>query len=117
MTQSVQMDFYLRHSIQTGYVPLDLLSNGYWVYLSLSHSFLQHPLQTKPESCNPQHNNVHMSEMTDWTTGRMRFDPRQRRKNLSSSLCVQTGPGTLSLLSNGYRGSLHRDYSAAGARR
>jgi hypothetical protein len=28
---------------------------------------------------------------TYWTTGRSRFDPRQRRKNFSSSLCVQTG--------------------------
>jgi hypothetical protein len=28
---------------------------------------------------------------TEWTTGRLRFDPRQRRKDFSSSLCVQTG--------------------------
>jgi hypothetical protein len=28
---------------------------------------------------------------TDWTTGRSGFDPRQRRKDFSSSLCVQTG--------------------------
>jgi hypothetical protein len=28
-----------------------------------------------------------------WTTGRSRFDPRQRRKDSSSSLCVQTGSG------------------------
>jgi hypothetical protein len=27
---------------------------------------------------------------TDWTTGRVRFDPRQRQ-DFSSSLCVQTG--------------------------
>jgi hypothetical protein len=31
---------------------------------------------------------------TGWTTGRSRFDPRQRRKNLSSRLCVQTGSAT-----------------------
>jgi hypothetical protein len=30
---------------------------------------------------------------TGWTTGRSRFDPRQRRKDFSSSLCVQTGSG------------------------
>jgi hypothetical protein len=30
---------------------------------------------------------------TDWTTGLSRFDPRQRRKDFSSSLCVQTGFG------------------------
>jgi hypothetical protein len=30
---------------------------------------------------------------TDWTTGRSRFDPRQRRKDFSSSLCVQTRSG------------------------
>jgi hypothetical protein len=30
---------------------------------------------------------------TDWTTGRSRFDPRQSRKDFSSSLCVQTGSG------------------------
>jgi hypothetical protein len=30
---------------------------------------------------------------TGWTTGRWRFDPRQRRKNFSSNLCVQTGYG------------------------
>jgi hypothetical protein len=29
----------------------------------------------------------------DWTTGRSRFDPRQRRKDFSSILCVQTGSG------------------------
>jgi hypothetical protein len=34
-----------------------------------------------------------MCLITDWTTGRLRFDPRQRRKDLSSSLCVQTGSG------------------------
>jgi hypothetical protein len=28
---------------------------------------------------------------TDWTTGRSRFDPRQRRKDFSSSFCVHTG--------------------------
>jgi hypothetical protein len=28
-----------------------------------------------------------------WTTGRSRFDPRQGRKDFSSSLCVQTGSG------------------------
>jgi hypothetical protein len=28
---------------------------------------------------------------TGWTTGRSGFDPRQRRKDFSSSLCVQTG--------------------------
>jgi hypothetical protein len=28
-----------------------------------------------------------------WTTGPSRFDPRQRRKGFSSSLCVQTGSG------------------------
>jgi hypothetical protein len=26
-----------------------------------------------------------------WTTGRSRFDPQQRRKDFSSSLCVQSG--------------------------
>jgi hypothetical protein len=30
---------------------------------------------------------------TGWTTGRSRFDPRQRRKNFSSNVCVQTGFG------------------------
>jgi hypothetical protein len=30
---------------------------------------------------------------TGWTTGRSRFDPRQRRKDFSSSFCVQTGSG------------------------
>jgi hypothetical protein len=30
---------------------------------------------------------------TDWTTGRSRFDPRQRKEIFSSSLCVQTGSG------------------------
>jgi hypothetical protein len=28
---------------------------------------------------------------TGWTTGLLKFDPRQRRKNFSSSLCVETG--------------------------
>jgi hypothetical protein len=28
-----------------------------------------------------------------WTTGRLSFDPRQRREDFSSSLCVQTGFG------------------------
>jgi hypothetical protein len=28
-----------------------------------------------------------------WTTRRKKFDPRQRRKHFSSSLCVQTGSG------------------------
>jgi hypothetical protein len=28
---------------------------------------------------------------TSWTTGRSRIDPRHRRKDFSSSLCVQTG--------------------------
>jgi hypothetical protein len=30
---------------------------------------------------------------TDWKTGRSRFDRRQRRKDFSSNLCVQTGSG------------------------
>jgi hypothetical protein len=30
---------------------------------------------------------------TVWTTRRSRFDPQQRRKDFSSSLCVQTGSG------------------------
>jgi hypothetical protein len=30
---------------------------------------------------------------TGWTAGRSRFEPRQRRKDYSSSLCVQTGSG------------------------
>jgi hypothetical protein len=30
---------------------------------------------------------------TDWPTGRSRFDPRKRRKDLFSSPCVQTGSG------------------------
>jgi hypothetical protein len=30
---------------------------------------------------------------TGWMTGRSIFDPRQRRKNFSSILCVQTGSG------------------------
>jgi hypothetical protein len=30
---------------------------------------------------------------TDWMTGRSRFDPRQRREDFSSGLCVQTGSG------------------------
>jgi hypothetical protein len=30
---------------------------------------------------------------TGWTTGRPRFDPWQRRKDFSYSLCVQTGSG------------------------
>jgi hypothetical protein len=30
---------------------------------------------------------------TDWTTGRSRFDHRQRREIFSSILCVQTGSG------------------------
>jgi hypothetical protein len=30
---------------------------------------------------------------TGWTTGRSKFDPRQRRKDFSSNLCVQTGSG------------------------
>jgi hypothetical protein len=30
---------------------------------------------------------------TDWNTGRSVFDPRQRPKDFSSSLCVQTGSG------------------------
>jgi hypothetical protein len=30
---------------------------------------------------------------TGWTTGRSGFDSRQRRKDFSSSLCVQTGSG------------------------
>jgi hypothetical protein len=28
---------------------------------------------------------------TDWTTGRSRFDPQQRREGFTSNLCVQTG--------------------------
>jgi hypothetical protein len=31
--------------------------------------------------------------VTGWTTWRSRFDPQQRRKNFSSSLCVHTGSG------------------------
>jgi hypothetical protein len=30
---------------------------------------------------------------TDWTTERSRFDIRQRQKDFSSNLCVQTGSG------------------------
>jgi hypothetical protein len=30
---------------------------------------------------------------TDWTTGRSMYDPRQRPKGFSSSLCVQDGHG------------------------
>jgi hypothetical protein len=30
---------------------------------------------------------------TGWTTGRSRFNPKQRRNDFSSSLCVQTGSG------------------------
>jgi hypothetical protein len=30
---------------------------------------------------------------TGWTTGRSRFDPRQRRKDFSCHLCVHTGSG------------------------
>jgi hypothetical protein len=30
---------------------------------------------------------------TGWTTGRSALDPRQRRKDFSCSLCVQTGSG------------------------
>jgi hypothetical protein len=30
---------------------------------------------------------------TGWTTGRIRFDPRQRRKDFYSSFCAQTGSG------------------------
>jgi hypothetical protein len=30
---------------------------------------------------------------TGWTTGRWRCDPRQRQKDFSSSLCVQTVSG------------------------
>jgi hypothetical protein len=30
---------------------------------------------------------------TGWMTGRSRFDLRQRRKDFSSSLCIQTGSG------------------------
>jgi hypothetical protein len=30
---------------------------------------------------------------TGWTTGRSRFDPRQKRNDFSSNLCVQTGSG------------------------
>jgi len=30
---------------------------------------------------------------TRWTTGRSSFDPRQRRKDFSSNLCIQTGSG------------------------
>jgi hypothetical protein len=30
---------------------------------------------------------------TDWTTGRLRFDPRLRKEDFSSNLCVQTGSG------------------------
>jgi hypothetical protein len=32
---------------------------------------------------------------TGWTTGRSALDSRQRRKDFSSSLCVQTGSGAL----------------------
>jgi hypothetical protein len=30
---------------------------------------------------------------TGWTKGRSRFDPRQRRKDLSSNLCAPAGSG------------------------
>jgi hypothetical protein len=36
---------------------------------------------------------VSMCLATGWTTGRSRFDPRQRRKDFFSNLCVQTGSG------------------------
>jgi hypothetical protein len=29
--------------------------------------------------------------LDDWTTGRSKFEPRQRQKDFSSSLCVRTG--------------------------
>jgi hypothetical protein len=35
----------------------------------------------------------YLSLGTGWATGRSRFDPRQRRNYISSSLCVQTGSG------------------------
>jgi hypothetical protein len=43
--------------------------------------------------------------------GRARFDSRQRRRDFSSSLCVQTGSGAHpdSFLYNGYRGSFLRE--------
>jgi hypothetical protein len=31
---------------------------------------------------------------TDWTTGRSRFDPRQRQEEVSSNQCIQTGSGS-----------------------
>jgi hypothetical protein len=39
-----------------------------------------------------------------WTTGRSSFDPRQRRKDFSSSLCPDRLWGPPSLLYIGYRG-------------
>jgi hypothetical protein len=36
---------------------------------------------------------VSIVSATVWTTGRSWFDPQQRRKDFSSSLCVQTGSG------------------------
>jgi hypothetical protein len=35
--------------------------------------------------------NILRMMVTDWKTRRSRFDPLQRRKDFSSSLCVQTG--------------------------
>jgi hypothetical protein len=52
---------------------------------------------------------------TGWMTGRSWFDPRQRRENFSSSLCVQTGSGVqLASCTVGTGGSFLRAKARAG---
>jgi hypothetical protein len=43
--------------------------------------------------CEPGSSVSIVSGYRGWTTGPSKFDPRHRRKDFSSSLCVQTGSG------------------------
>jgi hypothetical protein len=63
----------------TNYVDLNIWGSAYTYF---RYAFLQSRVAQSVECL-----------AMGWTTGRSSFDPRQRIKDFSSSLCVQTGSG------------------------
>jgi hypothetical protein len=79
-----------------GFEPSNLGANGklqyrrsFQVHKSVKETFNYFNSRSFCESCSA----VSLCLATGWTTGRSKFGPRQRRRDFSSSLCVQTGSG------------------------